>query len=273
MDPFVLYRTDKFMIVYKPPHWRVDTTNSAFYRMNNVQLSRSLTNFRKPSLHVYLKLFIEENYGFKNNLSKIVCHRYDEQTSGGIMVALQDKYHNHCRNVINDKKSMIKIYVALLNGILKEKNGYIKKNISCSKSLPTYCKNMDFNKYSIDSMHSCTYYNVASEFEHKGKKYSLVHFRIFTGRTHQIRVHSKSLGLSIVSDDRYTLEKERTENKTICDRMFLHNIFLGFTMDNVNHNITIPLPYDLMKCLGKLKLIKRYNELYNFIELLNKKCY
>ena len=106
-----------------------------------------------------------------------------------------------------------------------------------------------------------------SEFSYKNKIFSLVLVRIFTGRTHQVRVSMKSLGTPIVSDDRYSVKSEI--QKELIKRMFLHNIYLSFEDNNKRYNIDIPLPTDIQNCLKKMKLIKRYK--YNFNDIINLK--
>ena len=170
----------------------------------------------------------------------------------------------------------------------KKKKGFIKAYTKTEQN--EKCKAIvHCTKYSTGEgcQDSLSYYQVLGEYnDSENKKYSLVLVRIFTGRTHQIRVHMKFLGHPIISDDRYHLcktEEEEQEfqevNKKLINRLFLHNIFFCFK-NNLNqenyNNISVPIPDDIKRCLNKLTLSKRYNfEIKEFIvnnvEMFNKK--
>jgi 23S rRNA pseudouridine1911/1915/1917 synthase len=79
---------------------------------------------------------------------------------------------------------------------------------------------------------------------------TLVACRLFTGRTHQIRVHMRSIGHPVVGDHRYGGYRQSLESP----RLFLHAATLGF-----DHPITAapmrfdsPLPPDLAAVLDRL---------------------
>ena len=50
--------------------------------------------------------------------------------------------YKQCREIINNKKNMMKLYICLTNGEIKLKNNFIKNYIKCSKSGLSYCKNI-----------------------------------------------------------------------------------------------------------------------------------
>jgi hypothetical protein len=73
----------------------------------------------------------------------------------------------------------------------------------------------------------------------------------------------KSLGVPIVSDDKYEPYEMRKYNKGLVNRIFLHNHILQFKYDNIenkkkDYKFKLPLTDDLKKCIKKLKLIKKY---------------
>jgi 23S rRNA pseudouridine1911/1915/1917 synthase len=99
--------------------------------------------------------------------------------------------------------------------------------------------------------------------------YSWMEFQILTGRTHQIRIHAKDMGHSIVCDalygdgkpvllsslkkKKFNLAKNELEERPILGRLALHSSELGFT--DVNKNLielTAPLPKDLQATLSQL---------------------
>lgn len=122
-----------------------------------------------------------------------IVHRIDKQTSGLLMVAKTDKAHNCLAQQIKEH-SFTREYQAILTGRLKEKSGTINAPIGRSK--------YDRKKMCVTQLNSkeaVTHYEVLEEFG----QYSLVKFRLETGRTHQIRVHSAYIGHPVLGDDVY----------------------------------------------------------------------
>jgi len=257
MIPFPLLETNEFIIFYKPPNWIVDT-DTDYSNVTRDNLDKVLIN-RKP-FHLYVKYYLEVYYGVTPDQDSYnCCQRLDKETSGAILVSIQNKNWMYMRSIINNKQNTHKIYIALVEGIITKKSGYILNNIKCTKSFPIMCDTIPFDLNDKTSFYSCSYYEVAKEYELDGNMYSLVKVRIFTGRTHQIRVHMKSIGHPIISDDRYSNKKV-----FLCDRMFLHNIYLGFTYKKHQYNVIVPVPYDLTDCLKSMTLKKTYNDIYEF---------
>ncbi|CAD7962791.1 unnamed protein product [Amoebophrya sp. A120] len=62
---------------------------------------------------------------------------------------------------------------------------------------------------SMGEYNSVTHYEVIQQFEYKNRYYSLVHCRILTGRTHQIRAHMRAIGHPLVHDRCYALRGEQ----------------------------------------------------------------
>lgn len=122
-----------------------------------------------------------------------IVHRIDKNTSGLLMVAKTDTAHNFLAAQIKEH-SFTREYQAVLTGRLKEKSGKIDAPIGRSK--------YDRKKMCVtqqNSKNAVTHYEVLEEFG----QYSLVKFRLETGRTHQIRVHSAYIGHPVLGDDVY----------------------------------------------------------------------
>jgi 23S rRNA pseudouridine955/2504/2580 synthase/23S rRNA pseudouridine1911/1915/1917 synthase len=99
--------------------------------------------------------------------------------------------------------------------------------------------------------------------------YSWVQFQIHTGRTHQIRVHAKYIGNSIICDDLYgngqpvllssikrkfKLSKNELEERPILNRLALHSSQLKFTdAEGTKHELEAPLTKDLKALLQQLR--------------------
>lgn len=122
-----------------------------------------------------------------------IVHRIDKNTSGLLMVAKTDAAHNFLAAQIKEH-SFTREYQAILTGRLKEKSGRIDAPIGRSR--------YDRKKMCVTELNSknaVTHYEVLEEFG----QYSLVRFRLETGRTHQIRVHSAYIGHPVLGDDVY----------------------------------------------------------------------
>jgi 23S rRNA pseudouridine1911/1915/1917 synthase len=257
--PFIIFENDYFCIVYKPPYYKVDTDG-------NYKHINSYDDYKKNkinSLHVYMKLYFKLNKIYLNEPEYGAVHRYDKQTSGGLIFVKDNNIFNDFRKIISNKSITTKIYITLVNGIFEKKYGYIDKKIKT-----TVENNISTSFISDDGKDAYSYYQVIGEYK---DKYSLVHVKIFTGRTHQIRIHMNYLGHPIVSDFKYiTDDKLLKKNKKIIDRFFLHNIYLQFYYKNEKYKFIIPLSCDLYNCLNKLQNFKYYSDIYNFNKTLLK---
>ena len=121
-----------------------------------------------------------------------IVHRLDKNTSGLIIIAKNNDAHQNLSQQFKDR-DVKKEYCALTWGLWKEKEGQIESGLLRDKKDPT--------KYSIseNGKKSITFFKVIKEFQHC----SLTKFIPKTGRTHQIRVHSASLGYPIFGDAKY----------------------------------------------------------------------
>lgn len=148
----------------------------------------------------------------KINLHRMgIVHRLDKETSGIIISA---------RNVETDsflkaefkKRKVKKYYLAILDGCPKALSGTIETSIFRSSG--------DRKKFKASEDLSCGK-RAASAYKvlKTNGRYSLVVFRIFTGRTHQIRVHAKFIGCPVLGDRVYG---KKSSVKNEC-RLLLHS--------------------------------------------------
>lgn len=121
-----------------------------------------------------------------------IVHRIDKDTSGLLVVAKNDNAHISLSKQIADK-TCNRTYVALLSGILGKDEGRVETYIDRSTRDRTMMAVSDRGRLAI------TDYTVLKRYS----AYTLCEFRLHTGRTHQIRVHSKHLGHPIVGDKVY----------------------------------------------------------------------
>ena len=127
-----------------------------------------------------------------------IVHRLDKMTSGLMLVAKNDKAHNCLAEQISSKRC-IRRYYALVEGVIKEKDGVIIQPIGRN---PDDRKQMAVVK---DGRYAETHYEVLERY----KNHTLVRFELKTGRTHQIRVHAKFIGHPVVGDEVYGYKKQR----------------------------------------------------------------
>lgn len=130
-----------------------------------------------------------------------IVHRIDKDTSGLLVVAKNDRAHLSLSEQIANK-TCSREYFALCEGIFKEDSGTVSTYIGRH---PT-----DRVKMAVVSAQkgrlAVTHYRVAMRFE---RGFTLVRFRLETGRTHQIRVHAQYLGHPVVGDPVYGVKKQK----------------------------------------------------------------
>ena len=164
-----------------------------------------------------------------------IVHRLDKDTSGVIVVAKHDEAHTTLSDMFKEK-TLEKTYVCIAKGIFKDKSGRIKTLIGRDprdrKKMAVVTEN---GKIAISN------YEVLDE----SKSYSLVKVRIETGRTHQIRVHMKSLNHPILGDATYGNSTDGIA------RQMLHAYRLKFThpISKKEMVVTAPIPEDFKRAL------------------------
>ncbi|MCE3037537.1 RluA family pseudouridine synthase [Helicobacter sp. faydin-H20] len=122
----------------------------------------------------------------------VLLHRLDKETSGVILLVRPDSdFHLRAKKAFKEQE-VYKEYVALVSGFVSEK-------CVINEPILTIKKGFAKSKISKDGLSAMTQIEPLSVV---GKK-TLVKAVIKTGRTHQIRVHLKSIGHSIVGDRLY----------------------------------------------------------------------
>lgn len=127
-----------------------------------------------------------------------IVHRIDKDTSGLLVVAKNDTAHLSLSSQI-ESKTCKREYIALLEGELKQDKGRIETFISRST------KNRTMMAVSSSGRNAVTNFEVLE----RKNGYTLCKFLLETGRTHQIRVHSKHIGHPIVGDPVYGFKNQK----------------------------------------------------------------
>ncbi len=169
-----------------------------------------------------------------------IVHRIDKNTSGLLVVAKNDKAHLSLASQI-EKKTCKRIYLALLEGVLKEDNGVIRTFIGRNPK--------DRTKMAVvaNGREAITEFKVVKRFSN----YTLCEFSLKTGRTHQIRVHAKHIGHPVVGDKEYGYKNQ----KFTLNGQLLHARKLQFTHPTSGENLSFesPIPDYFEKILKSLK--------------------
>ena len=154
--------------------------------------------------------------GINGVLRPGIVHRLDKETSGLIIVCKNDKSHTEIAKQIQERK-LKRHYLAIVHGKIQHDKGVINKPIGRDK--------IHRHKMAVvpGGRKAITHYKVKAF--HKTplrEKFTLVECILETGRTHQIRVHMKSIGHPILGDKTYG------EKNDPIDKMMLHAYKLVF---------------------------------------------
>lgn len=142
----------------------------------------------------------------------LIVHRLDMATSGLLLIAKTKEVHQNLQAQFKSR-TIKKLYIALLDGIVTEEKGVI--------NLPLCPNPLDRPRQIVDEIHgkiAITDYRVIE----RTKKYTRIAFFPQTGRTHQLRVHAahpQGLNCPITGDELYGKK---------ADRLYLHAEALEF---------------------------------------------
>ncbi|MCR5202485.1 MAG: RluA family pseudouridine synthase [Lachnospiraceae bacterium] len=134
------------------------------------------------------------NTGFRAG----VCNRLDRNTTGVISVGKSVKGLHALNDAIKNKYTD-KWYLTLIEGRMEEtirKKAYLVKDRSHNKS-------SIYDDYREDAFVIETEFIPEHHYKYKGKTYTLIKVKLYTGKSHQIRAHLKHLGYRVVGDSKY----------------------------------------------------------------------
>ena len=173
-----------------------------------------------------------------------IVHRLDKDTTGVLVVAKTDQAHQSLQAQIK-AKTAIREYLGLVYGNPKTESGTINQPIGRHKSDR---KKMAIIPIEKGGRKAITHWQIK---ERLGN-FSLIHFRLETGRTHQIRVHSSFMRIPIVGDPLYSSGKNIGVNLS---GQALHAWRLTLTHPITQKTIKAiaPLPLEFDKLLTIIK--------------------
>ncbi|MEM6751903.1 MAG: RluA family pseudouridine synthase [Cyanobacteria bacterium P01_C01_bin.38] len=125
-----------------------------------------------------------------------IVHRLDKDTTGAIAIAKTEVAHHSLQAQLKAKTAR-REYLGVVYGVTKKEAGSI--NLPIARH-PKERKKMAIVPVEKGGREALTHWQIK---ERLGN-YTLMHFRLETGRTHQIRVHSAQIGHPIVGDSVYS---------------------------------------------------------------------
>jgi len=243
-SPQIVYEDDNILVVNKP-------YGLITHPKNATDTQPSLTDWvavNYPELKDVGEPFSASGFPLPRHG---IVHRLDKDTSGLIVIAKDQGAFDFMKKQFQEH-TIQKHYYALVYGRPKDSSGVINAplgRIGMKRTTRIEGKKM------IDSKESVTEYKVIKNYSIGTSRYSLLDVSPKTGRTHQIRVHLKSLGHPIAGDIVYAPKGwQRPEG---LDRLFLHAYKLEFPApDGKQLTIEADLPEDLQRVLEDLSRTK-----------------
>lgn len=147
------------------------------------------------------------------------CHRLDRETSG-VMLFAKGKKSQKAMMAVFEARNIQKYYIALVSGTLDSTDGHITSP--------------------IDGRQAHTEYHIIAQ----RQGYAIVHIRLHTGRTNQIRIHFASAGHPLLGESKFAYRRDFAvkfrRTALHCESLEFRS---PFTMQNVI--IAANLPDDL----------------------------
>lgn len=178
-----------------------------------------------------------------------IVHRLDGDTSG-LMICAKDDEAGDALQLAIRLKNVDRRYIALVHGIVAADSGEIDAPIARDHKTGSTMRVSG----EPSAREALTSFRVLERFEagNRDDGYTLLECKLFTGRTHQIRVHMRYIHHCIVGDPLYGSHGPHAQLKL--DRQFLHSYRLGFAHPSTGEYLqfTDYLPGDLQAALGRL---------------------
>ncbi|HVT00792.1 MAG TPA: RluA family pseudouridine synthase [Patescibacteria group bacterium] len=261
IDPQIIFQDQDVLVINKP--FGVVVNNA-----ETVRDEKTIQDWAKGSIQALENEDLESEFVKRGG----IVHRLDRETSGVMVLAKNKNSFENLQSQFKERK-VEKIYLALVHGHLKEKEGRITGKIGRVGSFGKFGMNengreseTNFKVNDFYTINEDKFNDMVSKNEIKLNKnqmnyiksnawnYTYVTVMPKTGRTHQIRVHMKSLGHPLVSDQIYDPRKLLKLDLLWCPRLFLHARELSFYHPASNERLKFEarLPAELDEYLSFL---------------------
>ncbi len=168
-----------------------------------------------------------------------IVHRIDKDTTGLLVVAKNDATHNHLAQQIKEKEAN-RLYLVLVEGEIDDAHFIIEAPIGRSN------KNRKKMAVVSDGKEAKTEFKIVKRFS----GYTLLEAKLYTGRTHQIRVHLAYINHPVVGDQLYG-----KKNKFNIKHQMLHAFQLDLVHPKTNKKMQFKadLPQDFKELIERLE--------------------
>jgi 23S rRNA pseudouridine1911/1915/1917 synthase len=240
-DVEIVYEDDEILVINKPANLIVHDAPSVneptlvdWLKRKNISLST---------------ISGEERHG--------IVHRLDKGTSGLMVVAKTNDAHVFLSNQLQDK-TMGRYYLALIDMPLKE-NTIIEKPIARNPSNRLKMGIVPNGKYAKSAFSKIAL--------NHNETIELVAAKLYTGRTHQIRVHLSSINRHILGDNLYGFKGDSTKIK----RVYLHAycLYLVHPKTKTSMNFFVDIPNDMNEFLQENFLMEEVCDKINTNSIVN----
>jgi 23S rRNA pseudouridine1911/1915/1917 synthase len=177
-----------------------------------------------------------------------VVHRLDKDTSGLVILAKTETAYQYLRALFNSRQ-ITKEYLSLVYG-QAHKHGQIDRPLTkIGQRGQSKVRVDEQGKPALTEYWAQSYYRLGLD------HYTLIRVKLFTGRTHQIRVHLASEHHPVMGDSLYG-KPESQKLAELLKRQFLHAARLEFRLpDGTWLELQSALPQDLQSVLDKLESV------------------
>lgn len=256
IEPNIIAKTNNYLVINKPAGLLVHPVKSPtsrglplaeFHRVNETEnsIEKTLADWLIKKYPKIKNIFDKQNK--TGEIRPGIVHRLDRDVSGLMVIAKTQDMFDNLKQQFQSRK-IDKEYTALAHGKIELDEGEITRSITRSKKTGLMIargSNQEQGKNAI------TKFEVIKRLNN----YTLLKIKLITGRTHQIRVHLRSIGHSVVGDSLYqTKDLRKHKIKDELDRIFLCATKLGFyNLDNEWQEFSIGLSEDLTNFLKDIK--------------------
>jgi 23S rRNA pseudouridine1911/1915/1917 synthase len=199
LDIDIIYEDEDILIVNKPPFLTVHQAPSV----------------KEPTLVDWLKLKGVSLSTLSGEERHGIVHRIDKETSGALVIAKNNQAHQALSNQLQNR-TMGRYYLSIITPPLKE-DTIIEKAIARDRNNRVRMSVADRGGREAKSA-------FIKLLPSKDEKKELISAKLFTGRTHQIRVHLKSISRAILGDTLYGFKSKKGN----ISRVMLHAYIIYF---------------------------------------------
>jgi len=211
-DVEILYEDDALLVINKPPFVTVHPAASV--------KEATLVDWLIQKGVSLSTISGEERHG--------IVHRIDKETSGALVIAKTNEAHMALSKQLEDK-SMGRYYLALVDVPLKE-NIVVEKPIGRNQNNRL---KMAVNENGREAKSAFMKLCLSND-----EKTELISAKLFTGRTHQIRVHLQALSRHILGDSLYGFKSQNSK----ISRIMLHAYAIYFKHPSTNQYMQVIAP-------------------------------